>query len=81
MSGYVSKADILQMLSDIENELSRAEQCLNHSLKLYETEMKEMEGERLSVIEEELHDLHTCLQELSQTKKEKLTFEKAYHIS
>ncbi|MCY8277511.1 DUF5446 family protein, partial [Bacillus inaquosorum] len=64
MSGYVSKTDILRMLSDIEDELTRAEQSLNYSLNAFEAEMRETENERLSVLEEEIMDLHICINEL-----------------
>ncbi|MCY7762231.1 DUF5446 family protein [Bacillus spizizenii] len=80
MSGYVSKTDILRMLSDIEDELTRAEQSLNHSLMAFEAEMRETENDRLSVLEEELMDLHICINELCQSPQHRYAFEKVYCI-
>ncbi|MCY7807530.1 DUF5446 family protein [Bacillus spizizenii] len=80
MSGYVSKTDILRMLSDIEDELKRAEQSLNHSLMAFEAEMRETENDRLSVLEEELMDLHICINELCQSPQHRYAFEKVYCI-
>ncbi|MCY8635977.1 DUF5446 family protein [Bacillus spizizenii] len=80
MSGYVSKTDILRMLSDIEDELTRAEQSLNHSLMAFEAEMGETENDRLSVLEEELMDLHICINELCQSPQHRYAFEKVYRI-
>ncbi|MFB0635164.1 DUF5446 family protein [Bacillus rugosus] len=80
MSGYVSKTDILRMLSDIEDELTRAEQSLNLSLHAFEVEMQETENDRLSVLEEELMDLHICINELYQSPQHRYAFEKVYRI-
>ncbi|WP_276734816.1 DUF5446 family protein [Bacillus sp. (in: firmicutes)] len=80
MSGYVSKTDILSMLSDIEDELTRAEQSLNHSLNAFEADMRETESERLSVLEDEIMDLHICINELSQSPEHRYAFEKVYRI-
>ncbi|CAN2250831.1 DUF5446 family protein [Bacillus vallismortis] len=80
MSGYVSKTDILRMLSDIEDELTRAEQSLNHSLNACEAEMRETENGRLSVLEEEIMDLHICIDELHQSPEHRYAFEKVYRI-
>ncbi|ADM38225.1 DUF5446 family protein [Bacillus spizizenii ATCC 6633 = JCM 2499] len=80
MSGYVSKTDILRMLSDIEDELTRAEQSLNHSLMAFEAEIRETENDRLSVLEEELMDLHICINELCQSPQHRYAFEKVYRI-
>ncbi|MGG0774069.1 DUF5446 family protein [Bacillus rugosus] len=80
MSGYVSKTDILRMLSDIEDELTRAEQSLNLSLHAFEVEMRETENDRLSVLEEELMDLHICINELYQSPQHRYAFEKVYRI-
>ncbi|MCY9361931.1 DUF5446 family protein [Bacillus spizizenii] len=80
MSGYVSKTDILRMLSDIEDELTRAEQSLNHSLMAFEAEMRETENDRLSVLEEELMELHICINELCQSPQHRYAFEKVYCI-
>ncbi|MCY7797330.1 DUF5446 family protein [Bacillus spizizenii] len=80
MSGYVSKTDILRMLSDIEDELTRAEQNLNHSLMAFEAEMRETENDRLSVLEEELMDLHICINDLCQSPQHRYAFEKVYRI-
>ncbi|MCY9376400.1 MULTISPECIES: DUF5446 family protein [Bacillus] len=80
MSGYVSKTDILRMLSDIEDELTRAEQSINHSLMAFEAEMRETENDRLSVLEEELMDLQICINELCQSPQHRYAFEKVYRI-
>ncbi|MDR4435456.1 YppD family protein [Bacillus tequilensis] len=80
MSGFVSKTDILHMLSDIEDELTRAEQSLNHSINAFEAEMRETESERLSVLEEEMRDLHFCINELYHSPEHRYAFEKVYRI-
>ncbi|MEI1421828.1 DUF5446 family protein [Bacillus cabrialesii] len=80
MSGYVSKTDILRMLSDIEDELTRAEQSLNHSLNAFEADLRETESERLSVLEDEIMDLHICINELYQSPEHRYAFEKVYRI-
>ncbi|MEG7381110.1 YppD family protein [Bacillus subtilis] len=80
MSGYVSKTDILHMLSDIEDELTRADQSLNHSLNAWEAEMREKENDLLSVLEEEIMDLHICINELHQSPEHRYAFEKVYRI-
>ncbi|MER0467603.1 DUF5446 family protein [Bacillus cabrialesii subsp. cabrialesii] len=80
MSGYVSKTDILRMLSDIEDELTQAEQSLNHSLNAFEAEMRETERERLSMLEDEIMDLHICINELYQSPEHRYAFEKVYRI-
>ncbi|KAF1679867.1 DUF5446 family protein [Bacillus mexicanus] len=81
MSGYVSKTDILRMLSDMEHELTRAEQSLNHSLHAFEAEARETKNDRLRVLEEELMDLHICISELYQSPRHRYAFEKVYRIS
>ncbi|MCE0740081.1 DUF5446 family protein [Bacillus sp. G16] len=80
MSGYVSKTDILRLLSDIEDELTRAEQSLNYSLNAFEAEMRETENERLSVLEEEIMDLHICINELYHSPEHRYAFKKVYRI-
>ncbi|MGG4363105.1 YppD family protein [Bacillus subtilis] len=80
MSGYVCKTDIFRMLSDIEDELTRAEQSLNHSVNALEAEMRETENDRLSMLEEEIIDLHICINELYQSPEHRYAFEKVYRI-
>ncbi|MGV6970070.1 DUF5446 family protein [Bacillus halotolerans] len=80
MSGYVSKTDILRMLSDIETEINCAEQSLSRSIDVIEAEMRETEDERLSVLEEEIMDLHICINELYRSPQERYAVDKVYRI-
>ncbi|MBY8913725.1 DUF5446 family protein [Bacillus sp. YC2] len=81
MSVYTSKADILRLLSDIEDRLSGAEEALEQSMTLYKTEAEETEDERLAALEDDLRELHICIDDLFLTDQRKTVLPKAYRIS